>query len=231
MYKRQKRGLIEWWGPKITEYYGSTEGSVISTISSDDWLARGGSVGRPLENFEVIVVGDDQRPAEPGEPGTLYFRNRMGTDFSYHNDDAKTAAAHLEPGVFTTGDVGYLDADGFLWLSDRKIDMIISGGVNIYPAEIEGALAGHPAVADVAVIGVPDDEFGENVKGIVQLADGQLPSDALAAELIAHCRSLLAGYKAPKTIDFIDTIPRTATGKIQKRPLREPYWAGLDRKV
>jgi long-chain acyl-CoA synthetase len=226
-----KRGLIEWWGPKITEYYGSTEGSVISTIGSDDWLARGGSVGRPLENFEVIVVGDDQRPTEPGEPGTLYFRNRMGTDFTYHNDEAKTAAAHLEPGVFTTGDVGYLDADGFLWLSDRKIDMIISGGVNIYPAEIEGVLAAHPAVADVAVIGVPDDEFGENVKGIVQLSEGHPPSDALAAELISHCRSLLAGYKAPKSIDFIDAIPRTATGKIQKRPLREPYWAGLDRKV
>jgi len=226
-----KRGLIDWWGPKITEYYGSTEGSVISTITSEEWLARGGSVGKPLDNFEVIVVGDDHQPAPVGQPGTLYFRNRMGTDFTYHNDEAKTAAAHLEPGVFTTGDVGYLDPDGYLWLSDRKIDMIISGGVNIYPAEIEGVLAAHPAVADVAVIGVPDDEFGENVKGIVEVAEGHTAGDALAAELIAHCRSLLAGYKAPKSIDFIESMPRTATGKIQKRPLREPYWAGLDRRV
>ena len=226
-----KRGLIEWWGPKITEYYGSTEGSVISTIGSDEWLAKGGSVGRPLDNFEVMVVGDDQQPMPPGEPGTLYFRNRMGTDFSYHNDEVKTAAAHLEPGVFTTGDVGHLDADGFLWLSDRKIDMIISGGVNIYPAEIEGVLAAHPAVADVAVIGVPDDEFGESVKAVVQVEVGCEPSEALAAELIAHCRTLLAGYKAPRSVDFIEVIPRTATGKIQKRPLREVYWAGLDRRV
>jgi long-chain acyl-CoA synthetase len=226
-----KRGLIDWWGPKIAEYYGSTEGSVISTITSEEWLAKGGSVGKPLDNFEVIVVGDDQQPTPPGEPGTLYFRNRMGTDFTYHNDEAKTAAAHLEPGVFTTGDVGYLDADGYLWLSDRKIDMIISGGVNIYPAEIEGVLAAHPAVADVAVIGVPDDEFVENVKAIVEVNVGHTAGDALAAELITHCRSLLAGYKAPRSIDFIESMPRTATGKIQKRPLREPYWAGLTRRV
>jgi long-chain acyl-CoA synthetase len=158
-----KRGLIEWWGPKITEYYGSTEGSIISTVSSTDWLAKGGSVGKPLGLFDVLVVDEAGVQQPVGQEGTLYFRNRMGTDFSYHNDAAKTDAAHLEPGVFTTGDVGYLDDDGFLWLSDRRIDMVISGGVNIYPAEIEGALASHPAVADAAVIGVPDDEYGESV--------------------------------------------------------------------
>ena len=226
-----KRSLIEWWGLKVTEYYGSTEGSVISTVDSENWLAKGGSVGKPLDMFDVIVVGDDDQPVAPGVPGTLYFRNRMGMDFSYHNDENKTAAAHLEPGVFTTGDVGYLDEDGFLWLSDRKIDMIISGGVNIYPAEIEGVLSSHPAVADVAVIGVPNDEFGENVKGIVHLNAGYDVSDALVADLIAHCRLLLAGYKAPKSIDFVSSIPRTGTGKIQKQPLREPYWAGLTRRV
>ncbi len=226
-----KRALIEWWGPKITEYYGSTEGSIITTVSSADWLEKGGSVGKPLASIEIIVVGDDEQPAAIGAPGTLYFRNRMGTDFSYHNDDDKTAAAHREPGVFTTGDVGYLDQDGFLWLSDRKIDMIISGGVNIYPAEIEGALAGHPAVADVAVIGVPDDEFGESVKAIVQVVPGHEASDELVAELIAHCRTLLAGYKAPRSIDFVEAIPRTATGKIQKQPLRAPYWAGQNRAI
>ena len=226
-----KRGLIEWWGPKVTEYYGSTEGSIISTISAEDWLAKGGSVGKPLALFDVLVVDEAGEQQPFGKEGTLYFRNRMGTDFSYHNDAEKTEAAHLEPGVFTTGDVGYLDDDGFLWLSDRRIDMIISGGVNIYPAEIEGALASHPAVADVAVIGVPDDEYGESVKAIVQVAEGTAADDALVADLIAHCRRLLAGYKAPKSVDFIDAIPRTGTGKIQKQPLRAPYWAGHDRRI
>ncbi len=226
-----KRGLIEWWGPKITEYYGSTEGSVISIIPADEWLAKGGSVGRPVDTVEVIVVGEDGERILDGGEGTLYFRNKMGTDFSYHKDEEKTKAAHLEPGVFTTGDVGYLDTDGYLWLSDRKIDMIISGGVNIYPAEIEGVLAVHPAVEDVAVIGVPDDEFGESVKAIVQVVDGRQAGDDLAAELIAHCREMLAGYKAPRSVDFIEQIPRTGTGKIQKAPLREPYWEGRKRRI
>lgn len=226
-----KRGLIDWWGPKITEYYGSTEGSIISTIDASTWLTKGGSVGKPIEGVEVIVVGDDDLPVAVGSPGTLYFRSQTGGDFTYHNDEVKTAAAHREPGVFTTGDIGFLDADGFLWLSDRKIDMIISGGVNIYPAEIESALTSHPAVADVAVIGVPDDEFGESVKAIVQVRQGCAGSPELGAELIAHCRSLLAGYKAPRTVDFIDTIPRTATGKVLKQPLRAPYWAGHDRSI
>jgi long-chain acyl-CoA synthetase len=227
-----KRGLIEWWGPKITEYYGSTEGSIISVVSADDWLRKGGSVGKPLETVEVIVVNEaTSERLGTGEEGTLYFRNLMGMGFEYHKDSAKTEAAHLEPGVFTTGDVGYLDDEGFLWLSDRRIDMIISGGVNIYPAEIEGVLAVHPDVADVAVIGVPDDEFGEQVKAVVQVADGVEASDDLAQQLIAYCREHLAGYKAPKTVDFIAEIPRTGTGKIQKKPIREPYWAGQDRKI
>jgi len=226
-----KRGLIEWWGPKITEYYGSTEGSIISTVTSEEWLERGGSVGKPMPTVEVIIVGDDGERVAPGAEGTLYFRNLMGTDFSYHNDPSKTDAAHLEPGVFTTGDVGYLDPDGYLWLSDRKIDMIISGGVNIYPAEIEGALAAHPAVADVAVIGVPDEEYGEQVRAVVELADGVVADDALFDELRAHCRSLLAGYKCPRSFDVVDAIPRTATGKIQKAPLRAPHWEGRERRI
>ncbi len=226
-----KRRMIDWWGPVISEYYGSTEGAIISTISSDEWLERGGSVGRLLPSVEAIVVGDDGERVGTGDEGTLYFRNLFGTDFEYHNDPDKTASAHLEPGVFTTGDVGFVDAAGYLWLSDRKIDMIISGGVNIYPAEIEGVLAAHPAVADVAVIGVPNDDFGEEVKAVVQVAEGVEPSRLLSDELVAHCREHLAGYKVPRSVDYTDRIPRTETGKIQKRHLRDPYWAGLDRRI
>ena len=223
--------MIDWWGPVVSEYYGSTEGAFISTISAADWLRKGGSVGRPLDTVELVVVDDQGSRLTAGEEGTLYFRNLLGTDFEYHNDPEKTADAHLEPGLFTTGDVGYLDDDGYLWLSDRRTDMIISGGVNIYPAEIEGALAGHSAVADVAVIGIPDDEWGEAVKALVQVADGFASGDELAQELIAHCREALAGYKAPRSIDFIADIPRTGTGKIEKRILRDPYWTGLDRRI
>ena len=226
-----KRALIDWWGPIIGEYYGSTEGAFISTITAPEWLRKGGSVGRPLDMMEVIVVDDNDQHVPAGGEGTLYFRNRMGIDFEYHNDPDKTAGAHLEPGVFTTGDVGYLDDEGFLWLSDRKIDMIISGGVNIYPAEIEGALAAHPAVADVAVIGVPDDEWGESVKAVIQLKDEFVADDALSQSLDEHCRGLLAGYKAPRSFDFVESIPRTGTGKIEKRTLRAPYWDGHERKI
>jgi long-chain acyl-CoA synthetase len=228
---RVKQAMIDWWGPKITEYYGSTEGSVITMIDSEQWMAKGGSVGRPLPNMEVIVVGDDGTRLGPNESGTLYFRNAMGTDFEYHNAPEKTANSHLEPGVFTTGDVGYVDDDGFLWLSDRKIDMIISGGVNIYPAEIEGVLGGHPLVADVAVIGVPNEEFGEEVKAVVVAADGVSADDDLRATLAAHCRELLAGFKVPRSFDFVAELPRTGTGKIQKAKIREPFWEGHDRRI
>jgi len=226
-----KRAMIEWWGPKIYEYYGSTEGAVISTISSEEWLVRPGSVGRPLGSVEVRVIREDGSVAGPGEEGQLYFRNQLGTDFAYHKDPEKTRDAHLEPGVFTVGDVGYLDSDGFLFMSDRKIDMIISGGVNIYPAEIEGVLVGHAAVADAAVFGVPNEEYGEEVKAVVELTPGHAPSEDLAQELIARCRAHLAGYKAPRSIDFAEKLPRHPTGKLFKRLLRDPYWEGRDRRI
>ena len=226
-----KRAMIEWLGTKVHEYYGSTEGSFISRISAEEWLERGGSVGRPLGTIEVLVVGDDEEPAADGEPGTLYFRNTRGTDFEYHNDPDKTADAHRGPGVFTTGDIGHLDDDGYLWLSDRKIDMIISGGVNIYPAEIESVLAEHPDVADVAVIGVPDDEFGEQVKAVIEVREGAGPGDDLEAALAALCRSRLAGYKRPRSFDRVDELPRTGTGKVLKRELRAPYWEGSGRSI
>ena len=155
----------------------------------------------------------------------------MGMDFECHNAPEKTDAAHLEPGVFTTGDMGHLDEDGYLWLSDRKIDMIISRGVNIYPAEIEGVLGGHPLVADVTVIGVPNEEFGEEVKAVVVANDGVEPDDSLRGTLAAFCRENLAGYKCPRSIDFADALPRTGTGKVQKRKLRDPYWEGIDRQI
>jgi len=226
-----KRSMIEWWGPKITEYYGSTEGSVITIINSEQWLEKGGSVGPAMETMEIMVVGDDGQQLGPNETGTLYFRNLMGMDFEYHNAPDKTAEAHKEPGVFTTGDMGYLDDDGYLWLSDRKIDMIISGGVNIYPAEIEGALGGHDLVADVAVIGVPNEEYGEEVKAILVPSEGVAADDELRGTLAAFCREHLAGYKCPRSFDFVDALPRTGTGKVQKRKLRDPFWADHDRTI
>ncbi|MBP6900111.1 MAG: AMP-binding protein [Burkholderiaceae bacterium] len=226
-----KREMIDWWGPCIHEYYGSTEGGVISGIGAEEWLARPASVGRATFQTEVQILRDDGSPSAAGEPGTIYLRNRGGAALSYHNDAAKTAAAHHGDGLFTTGDVGWLDDQGYLYLTDRKIDMIISGGVNIYPAEIEQLLAAHPRVQDVAVIGVPNAEFGEEVKAIVQPVPGQAPDEALREALVALCRSELAGYKLPRSIEFRSEMPRTETGKLQKRLLREPYWQGLERRI
>jgi len=226
-----KRQMIEWWGPKITEYYGGTEAGIVSLASSEDWLAKPGTLGKPLATAEVMVVGDDGEPVEAGQSGTLYFRNTMGTDFEYHGDPEKTEKAHLRPGVFTLGDVGCLDDDGWLFMSDRKIDMIISGGVNIYPAEIEGVLVNHPAVHDAAVFGIPDEEFGEQVKAAVELADGYEASPEMEAELIGFCREHLAGYKVPRSIDVEDALPRHPTGKLYKRLLRDKYWESSGRAI
>ncbi len=224
-----KRSMIEWWGPKITEYYGGTEGGIVTMATSTEWLAKPGTLGKAQPTMEVRIITDDGRPAAPGESGAIYMKNLMGSDFSYHNDPEKTAKAHLEPGVLTLGDIGYLDVDGDLFLSDRKIDMIISGGVNIYPAEIEGVLVTHPAVRDAAVFGIPNDEFGEEVKAAVELNDGFAASDALSAEILAFCRTKLAGYKVPRSIDVEAELPRQPTGKLYKRLLRDKYWEGVGR--
>ena len=226
-----KRQMLAWWGPVISEYYGGTEGGFLTIISGPEWLERPGSIGRALPSFELLVVGEDGRRCEPGEEGQIYWKNLLGSDFVYHKAPEKTEAAHLEPGIGTLGDVGYLDTDGYLFLSDRKIDMIVSGGVNIYPAEIEGVLVGHPAVADAAVFGIPDEEMGEQVKAAVELVAGVSPSGELAAELIAHTREHLAGYKAPRSIDFEERLPRHPTGKLYKRLLRDPYWEGTGRRI
>jgi long-chain acyl-CoA synthetase len=226
-----KRRMLDWWGPKITEYYGGTEGGFLTIINGAQWLEKPGSVGRATPLVELLIVRDDGTVAGPNEPGQIYWKSSSGADFHYHKDPEKTAKAHREAGVGTLGDVGYLDDDGYLFMSDRKIDMIISGGVNIYPAEIEGVLVTHPAVADAAVFGIPNDEMGEEVKAAVQLLPGHAPSAVLAEELIAHVRANLAGYKAPRSIDFEPELPRTPTGKLYKRLLREPYWKDAGRTI
>jgi long-chain acyl-CoA synthetase len=226
-----KRQMIEWWGPKVTEYYGATEGGVVSLITADEWMARPGSVGKPMSNMTVRIVTDDGVDAGPATPGVIHVRNAMGSDFEYLGEPEKTAEAHSVAGFFTLGDIGYLDDEGYLFLSDRKIDMIISGGVNIYPAEIEGVLTGHPAIVDAAVIGVPNEEFGEEVKGVVQLAPGVTWSPELQGELDAFLRSRLAGYKVPRTWDVIDAMPRSEAGKLLKRQVRAPYWEALGRSI
>ncbi|HET8929071.1 MAG TPA: AMP-binding protein [Acidimicrobiales bacterium] len=219
-----KRAMIDWWGPIVTEYYGGTEGGFIAAISAAEWLEHPGSVGRVLSTMEVFATDAEGNRLGPGEAGELWFKNLLGMDFEYHNAPDKTAAAHREPGVVTLGDVGYLDDDGFLYLSDRKIDMIISGGVNIYPAEIEGVLAGHPDVADVAVFGIPDDEMGEQVLAVVEPIAGRTPADDFAAELASYTREHLAGYKCPRRWEFTDALPRNEVGKLAKKTLRAPYW-------
>ena len=222
-----KQRMIEWWGHVLTEYWGSTEGGVFTLVDSAAWLTRPGTVGKAIPSYEVFAVDDDGERLPADEVGTLYTRNLV-TDqvFEYHQAPEKTDAAHLAPGTFTMGDVGRVDEDGYVFLSDRAANMIISGGVNIYPAEIEQELIEHPAVADVAVFGIPDDEWGEQVKAAVELAEGFVPSDALAAELLLFARERLAGYKVPRSVDFEAQLPRHPTGKLYTRLLRDKYWAG-----
>jgi long-chain acyl-CoA synthetase len=222
-----KRRMLEWWGPVIYEYYGASEGGG-TLVKPREWLERPGTVGRAWEGAEVRIYDDQGQQLGPGQVGNVYMK-LMG-DFEYGGDPEKTRANRIG-GFFTAGDVGHLDADGYLFLSDRKIDMIISGGVNIYPAEVEGALLRHPAVGDAAVFGIPDADWGEQVKAVVEPTAGFTPGPELAEQLAAHCRELLAGYKCPRTIDFVAALPRDPNGKLYKRLLREPYWAGRERKI
>jgi fatty-acyl-CoA synthase len=219
-----KRQMIDWWGPIIHEYYAGTEDIGSTFITAEEWLAHPGSVGKPMQ--ECHIVGEDGRELPPGQPGLVYFAG--GRPFEYHNDPDKTRSITNERGWRTLGDIGYLDEDGYLYLTDRQAHMIISGGVNIYPQEAENVLAGHPAVADVAVIGVPDEEMGEAVKAVVQPVDPAAAGPELEAELLAFCRQHLATYKCPRSVDFVTELPRDENGKLYKRLLRERYWAGHD---
>lgn len=223
-----KRQMIEWWGPVIHEYYAATEGNGFVYCNSEDWLAHPGTVGRPLLG-EVHIVGEDGEEVPVGQEGTIYFG--AGPEFEYHNDPEKTAQSRNERGWTTLGDVGRLDEDGFLYLTDRKSYMIITGGVNVYPQETENLLVTHPKVFDAAVIGVPNEEFGEEVKAVVQPAEGVEPGPDLERELIAFCKAHLADVKCPRSVDFVEELPRHPTGKLYKRLLRDRYWEGHESRI
>jgi long-chain acyl-CoA synthetase len=218
-----KQAMLDWWGPCVYEYYAATEGG--GTIATpDDWKARPGTVGTAWPISEIMIAGEDGDPCPPGTPGTIYMK--MGiSDFAYKDDPEKTAAGRLRD-FFTVGDIGYLDDGGYLFLCDRKSDMIISGGANIYPAEVEAEIIMHPKVADVAVFGIPDDDWGEQVKAVVQPAAGVRGDEELAAEILASLDGRLARMKWPRSIDFTDELPRDPSGKLLKRRLRAPYWEG-----
>ncbi len=224
-----KHQMIEWWGPIIHEYYGATEGLGFCSCNSEEWLAHPGTVGRVLFG-ELHILDDDMNEMPVGQPGTLWFKT--ASPFEYFNDEEKTAKANSEDGEMSTvDDVGYVDEDGFVYLTDRKTFMIISGGVNIYPQETENLLITHPLVADAAVFGVPNDDFGEEVKAVVEVMDNVEANDDLAEQLKAFCAEHLARHKVPRSIDFIDKLPRLPTGKLYKRVLRDPYWKGVEGNV
>ncbi len=218
-----KEQMIAWWGPIIHEYYGGTEGNGLCALDSAAWLAHRGSVGRPL--FGTIrILGDDGAELPVGEEGAIYFAG--GNSFEYLHDEEKTRASRRPDGASTLGDIGYVDADGYLYLTDRKANMIISGGVNIYPQEAENLLITHPKVQDVAVFGIPNEDFGEEVKAVVQPVDMTEAGPALAEELMTFCRQHLSHLKCPRSIDFEAELPRHPTGKLYKRLLKDGYWQG-----
>jgi long-chain acyl-CoA synthetase len=223
-----KKQMIEWWGPVIFEYYAGTEGNGFCAITSQEWLAHPGSVGKALLG-ELHIVGEDGNDCPVGESGTVFFAN--GPEFAYHNDAKKTAESKNEKGWSTLGDVGYVDKDGYLYLTDRKAFMIISGGVNIYPQEAENILINHPKVADVAVIGIPNEDFGEEVKAVVQPMNWADATPQLAEELVAYCRQQLSAMKCPRSVDFERELPRHPTGKLYKRLIRDRYWGNRDSKI
>lgn len=222
-----KRKMIDWWGNTIVEYYAATEGGG-TLISAEEWLQKPGSVGLPWPGSEIRIYDDEKNQLGPNEIGTVYISLALA-NFEYKGDKAKTDASRVE-GFFTVGDLGELDEDGYLYLRDRKSDMIISGGANIYPAEIEGELINHPAVLDVAVFGIPNEDWGEEIKAVVELQPGFEPSDSLAAEIIEWAATRMGKFKLPRSIDFA-ALPREANGKLMKRKLRDPYWQDVDRQI
>lgn len=228
-----KRAMIEWLGPVLFEFYGGTEGGG-AMISSQEWLLKPGSVGRPRPDVDLQILDDDGELVSAGTEGTVAF-GLGDSPFEYKDDPEKTAEGRVAPGFFTMGDIGYVDQDGYLFLCDRRADVIISGGVNIYPAQIESAILELDVVLDCCVVGIPNEEWGEEVRAVIQLAEGASTEssdrEAVVATIIAHCREALAGYQVPKGVDFDEALPRTETGKLARRSIRERYWAGRERRL
>ncbi|WP_439817122.1 acyl-CoA synthetase [Zavarzinia sp. CC-PAN008] len=222
-----KQKMIEWWGPVITEFYGSTETGAVTFCNSQEALDHPGTVGKPIPGVEMLILDEAGNPLPQGEIGEVYARNMGIMNFTYHRDQAKRDGVEKR-GLITSGDVGYFDRDGFLHLCDRRKDMVISGGVNIYPAEIEACLLGLHGVHDCAVFGIPDEEYGESLAAVIQLQPG---ASLDAGAIRSHVREHLAGYKVPKVVEFASDLPREDSGKIFKRKLREPYWAATGRAI
>ena len=223
-----KRQMIEWWGNSIDEYYAASEGGG-TYVTAEEWMLKPGTVGKKWPFSEVVILDDDGTELGAGQVGTVYFHMPSG-NFEYFKDEEKTKNSRSGK-FFTVGDAGYMDEEGWLFLSDRKIDMIISGGANIYPAEIESELIMHPKVADVAVFGIPNDDWGEEVKAVIEPVEGATGGPELEAEIMAYCEERLAKFKRPKTIDFTAEMPRDPNGKLYKRKLRDPYWEGRERSI
>ncbi len=223
-----KHEMIKWWGPVLVDAYGGSEVGVVTRISSTEWLQRPGSVGKAIPSLTLQIIGENDEELPPGEVGSIYITSLTDLDISYIDDEEKTASVHREEKQFTLGDVGYLDEDGYLFLVDRRVDMINSGGVNIYPAEIESVSLLHPAIEDVGVFGIPNVEWGQEVKAAVQLRPGYRASEELAAEIRQFIADKLANYKVPRSIDFMEQLPRYSNGKLHRRELRDPYWAAAD---
>lgn len=222
-----KREMIAWWGLIINEYYGSTETGIVTFCTSKEWLAHPGTVGREVGGSIVRIVDKDGNELPNGQVGEIVSVNPQVADFTYHGDDAKRRASEIS-GLIAPGDIGYFDEDGFLYICDRAKDMIISGGVNIYPAEIEGELHKAPGVADCAVFGIPDDEFGESICAVVQPLPGVAANEGAIRD---YLRERLASFKLPRRLVFMDELPREDSGKVFKRKLREPFWAGQERTI
>jgi long-chain acyl-CoA synthetase len=220
-----KRSMLEWWGPVLTEYYGMTEGG-LCVATSEEWLARPGTVGQAKVGLGLRIVGDDGTERPAGEEGVIYFTSERGQTFEYRNAPEKTAAAHLSDGAFTVGDIGYLDEDGYLFISGRNADVIVSSGVNVYPAEIEDALFSLPEVRDACVVGAPDEKRGETIAAFIALAPGSGSEDVALAAIERACEERLAGYKRPRRLYVRDDIPRDGTGKLLRHLLRAELWKG-----